>query len=101
VICNTIQKSLLGSRHQRWSGDSQGLYRVVALPPDNLDRVLDRLDRMSRESGRGPSIGRPGDTAAVLTVRTSQANGVTALDVDLARQIDDAIDEVGAGMAGS
>ncbi|MBG6104278.1 DUF2267 domain-containing protein [Micromonospora vinacea] len=83
-----------------WAGDSQGLYRVVALPPDNLDRVLARLDRLRRDNGRGPSIGRPGDTAAVLTVRTNQANGVTALDVDLARQIDDAIDEVGAGMAG-
>ncbi|MFE9190110.1 DUF2267 domain-containing protein [Micromonospora sp. NPDC007208] len=83
-----------------WAGDSQGLYRVVALPPDNLDRVLARLDRLRQDNGRGPSIGRPGDTAAVLTVRTSQANGVTALDVDLARQIDDAIDEVGAGMAG-
>ncbi|MGC4813025.1 DUF2267 domain-containing protein [Micromonospora sp. DT228] len=83
-----------------WAGDTQGLHRVVALPADNLDRVLDRLDRMRQDSGRGPSIGRPGDTAAVLTVRTSQANGVTALDVDLAHRIDDAIDEVGAGMAG-
>ncbi|MFF4879888.1 MULTISPECIES: DUF2267 domain-containing protein [unclassified Micromonospora] len=82
-----------------WAGDSVALYRVVALPPDNLDRVLARLDQLRQETGRGPSIGRPGDTAAVLTVRTNQANGVTALDVDLARQIDDAIDEVGAGMA--
>ncbi|MFF5181401.1 DUF2267 domain-containing protein [Micromonospora sp. NPDC000316] len=83
-----------------WSGDDDGLYRVVALPPDNLDRVLARLDRLRRDTGRGPSIGRPGGTAAVLTVRTTQAGGVTALDVDLAHSIDDAIDEVGAGMAG-
>ncbi|KAB1934514.1 DUF2267 domain-containing protein [Micromonospora sp. ALFpr18c] len=83
-----------------WAGDSDGLYRVVALPPDNLDRVLDRLDRLRQETGRGPSIGRPGGTAAVLTVRTNQADGVTALDVDLAHRIDDAIDEMGAGMAG-
>ncbi|WP_089021223.1 DUF2267 domain-containing protein [Micromonospora coriariae] len=82
-----------------WAGDSDALYRVVALPPDNLDRVLDRLDRLRQETGRAPSIGRPGDTAAVLTVRTNQADGVTALDVDLAHRIDDAIDEVGAGMA--
>ncbi|MEU7843777.1 DUF2267 domain-containing protein [Micromonospora sp. NPDC049114] len=83
-----------------WAGDSGGLYRVIALPPDNLDRVLARLDRLREETGRGPSIGRPGGTAAVLTVRTNQADGVTALDVDLAHTIDDAIDEVGAGMAG-
>ncbi|MEU5785716.1 DUF2267 domain-containing protein [Micromonospora lupini] len=82
-----------------WAGDSAGLYRVIALPPDNLDRVLARLDRLRQDTGRGPSIGRPGGTAAVLTVRTNQADGVTALDVDLARTIDDAIDEVGAGMA--
>jgi uncharacterized protein (DUF2267 family) len=82
-----------------WAGDSDGLYRVVALPPDNLDRVLARLDRLRLETGRGPSIARPGGTAAVLTLRTNQAGGVTALDVDLARTIDDAIDEVGAGMA--
>ncbi|MET8086120.1 DUF2267 domain-containing protein [Micromonospora sp. NPDC005237] len=82
-----------------WAGDSTGLYRVIALPPDNLDRVLARLDRLREETGRGPSIGRPGGTAAVLTVRTNQADGVTALDVDLAHSIDDAIDEVGAGMA--
>ncbi|WP_410809486.1 DUF2267 domain-containing protein [Micromonospora sp. 067-2] len=82
-----------------WAGDADALHRVVALPPDNLDRVLARLDRLSQETGRGPSIGRPGDTAAVVSVRTGQANGVTALDVDLAHRIDDAIDEVGAGMA--
>ncbi|MBQ0902368.1 DUF2267 domain-containing protein [Micromonospora sp. U21] len=83
-----------------WAGDSDALYRVVALPPDNLDRVLARLDQLRQETGRAPSIGRPGGTAAVLTVRTNQSDGVTALDVDLAHQIDDAIDEVGAGMAG-
>ncbi|GAA2194435.1 DUF2267 domain-containing protein [Micromonospora lupini] len=82
-----------------WAGDSAGLYRVIALPPDNLDRVLARLDRLRQDTGRAPSIGRPGGTAAVLTVRTNQADGVTALDVDLAHAIDDAIDEVGAGMA--
>jgi hypothetical protein len=83
-----------------WAGDSTGLYRVIALPPDNLDRVLARLDRLRQDTGRGPSIGRPGGTAAVLTVRTNQADGVTALDVDLAHSVDDAIDAVGAGMAG-
>jgi pterin-4a-carbinolamine dehydratase len=82
-----------------WSGDSGALTRAVALPSDNLDRVLDRLDRLRQETGRSPSIGRPAPTAAVLTVRTRQADGVTALDVDLAHRIDDAIDEAGAGIA--
>ncbi|MEV1147918.1 4a-hydroxytetrahydrobiopterin dehydratase, partial [Micromonospora sp. NPDC049799] len=82
-----------------WSGDGQALTRTVELPPDNLDRVLDRLDRLRVETGRGPRIGRPDATTAVLTVRSRQAGAVTAQDVDLAHTIDDAIDEAGAGMA--
>ncbi|MFI7576720.1 DUF2267 domain-containing protein [Micromonospora sp. NPDC049497] len=82
-----------------WSGDGQALTRTVELPPDNLDRVLDRLDRLRLETGRGPRIGRPDATTAVLTVRSRQAGAVTAQDVDLAYTIDDAIDEAGAGMA--
>ncbi|MFC3502292.1 4a-hydroxytetrahydrobiopterin dehydratase [Micromonospora krabiensis] len=83
-----------------WSGDESGLYRVVALPPDNLDRVLDRVEQLRQETGRAPAIARPGRTAAVLTVRSRRAGAVTAADLDLARRIDDAIDEAGAGMAG-
>ncbi|MEU8300614.1 DUF2267 domain-containing protein [Micromonospora sp. NPDC048909] len=83
-----------------WSGDNTQLYRVIALPPDNLDRVLDRIEQLRQETGRVPTIGRPGPTAAVLTVRSRQADAVTALDLDLARRIDAAIDEAGAGMAG-
>ncbi|MFC4018771.1 DUF2267 domain-containing protein [Micromonospora sp. GCM10011542] len=82
-----------------WSGDADALTRAVALPPDNLDRVLDRLDQLRQETGRSPTIARPAATAAVLTVRSRQADGVTQLDVDLAHRIDDAIDEAGAGMA--
>jgi pterin-4a-carbinolamine dehydratase len=82
-----------------WSSDRQSLVRSIELPPENLDRVLDQLDQLRPELGRGPSIGRPDPTTAVLTVRTSQADAVTALDVDLAHRVDDAIDEAGAGMA--
>lgn len=81
-----------------WSGDGGALHRVVALPADNLDRVLDRLERLRQETGRAPTISRPGPTAAVLTVRSRQAGAVTAADVDLARSIDAAIDEAGAGI---
>ncbi|ABP54576.1 DUF2267 domain-containing protein [Salinispora tropica] len=86
-----------------WSGDRHGLSRTVALPAENLGRVLDRLDQLRRQTGRGPSIGQPDRTTAVLTVATSRprrAPEVTGPDVDLAHAVDDAIDEVGAGMAG-
>ncbi|MFG2054725.1 DUF2267 domain-containing protein [Micromonospora sp. NPDC048930] len=81
-----------------WSSDRQSLVRTIELPAGNLDRVLDRLDLLRVETGRRPLIGRPDPDSAVLTVRTQQVDGVTALDVDLAHQVDDAIDEAGAGM---
>ncbi|MFE9960055.1 DUF2267 domain-containing protein [Micromonospora sp. NPDC005299] len=82
-----------------WSSDRQSLVRTIELPAGNLDRVLDRLDRLRVDTGRGPQIGRPDPDNAVLTVRSQQVDGVTATDVDLAGRIDDAIDEAGAGMA--
>ncbi|MEU1687538.1 DUF2267 domain-containing protein [Micromonospora sp. NPDC005707] len=82
-----------------WSSDRQSLVRTIELPNGNLDRVLDRLDLLRSETGRGPQIGRPDPDSAVLTVRSQQVDGVTASDVDLAGRIDDAIDEAGAGMA--
>ncbi|SCF24028.1 4a-hydroxytetrahydrobiopterin dehydratase [Micromonospora mirobrigensis] len=81
-----------------WSSDRRSLVRTLELPADNLDRVLDRIDRLRDETGRSPQIGRPTAETAVLTVRTRQADAVTALDVDLARRVDDAIEEAGAGM---
>ncbi|WP_433528705.1 4a-hydroxytetrahydrobiopterin dehydratase [Micromonospora sp. CA-263727] len=83
-----------------WSGDRASLSRTVELPPGNLDRVLDRLDQIRGQTGRGPRIGRADPTTAVLTVASRNARGVTALDIDLAHTVDDAIDEAGAGMAG-
>ncbi len=81
-----------------WAGDDDVLTRTLELPSDNLDRVLDRLDQLRVQTGRGPRIGRADPTTAVLTVRTGNAGGVTALDVDLAHTIDAAIDEAGAGL---
>ncbi|MGC4896832.1 4a-hydroxytetrahydrobiopterin dehydratase [Micromonospora sp. DT31] len=82
-----------------WSSDRRSLIRTIELPGGNLDRVLDRLDQLKTEVGRAPQIGRPDPDNAVLTVRTQQAQGVTAADVDLAHRVDAAVDEAGAGMA--
>lgn len=82
-----------------WSSDRRSLVRTIELPPDNLDRVLDRLDLLRGQTGRGPQIGRPDPDNAVLTVRSQQVDAVTAADVELAHRVDDAIDEAGAGMA--
>ncbi len=81
-----------------WSSDRQSLVRTIELPADSLERVLDRLDQLRAETGRGPQIGRPDPDSAVITVRSRQVDGVTAQDVDLAGRVDAAIDEAGAGM---
>ncbi|RKT87181.1 Pterin-4a-carbinolamine dehydratase [Saccharopolyspora antimicrobica] len=84
-------------RLPQWSGDNDGISRVLELPPENLDGVLDRLDALRRRTGRGPDIDRKGGTA-VLTARTKAVGGVTQLDVDLAHRVDDEIQQAGAGI---
>jgi pterin-4a-carbinolamine dehydratase len=82
-----------------WSGDTEALVRTLELPPDQLDRVLPRLDRLKQEIGRAPRISRPDPSTAQLVVRTTNAGAVTALDVDLARRIDEVIADAGGGLA--
>jgi hypothetical protein len=88
-----------------WSGTTAALSRTISLPPDSLDRVLHRVERLRRELGRGPHVGRQnydgtaGFGTAVIVVRTSSVNAVTALDVELAHRVDEAIDDAAAGMA--
>jgi pterin-4a-carbinolamine dehydratase len=86
-------------RLPEWTGDTSALTRTLILPPDQLDRVLRRLDRLKQQLGRGPRISRPDERTALLMVRTTHADAVTALDVELAERIDDAISEAGAGLA--
>ncbi|HEX5595473.1 MAG TPA: DUF2267 domain-containing protein [Micromonosporaceae bacterium] len=81
-----------------WSGSSRALLRAVVLPPENLDRVVQRLELLREETGRAPHIERR-DGTALIVVRTQSVNAVTALDIDLAHAVDAAIDEVGAGIA--
>lgn len=81
-----------------WSGNRNALVRALVLPPANLDRVIRRLDQLQAEIGRRPHVERRGDTAMIV-VRTDSVDAVTALDIDLAHAVDDAVDEVGAGIA--
>jgi pterin-4a-carbinolamine dehydratase len=82
-----------------WAGNRRALMRTIELPPENLDRVLSRLDRLRGELGRGPHIGREDGSTATLVVRTRRVDAVTALDVDLAHRVDAAIMAAGAGMS--
>jgi uncharacterized protein (DUF2267 family)/pterin-4a-carbinolamine dehydratase len=83
-----------------WSGDTHALRRTIAMPPENLDRVLERIQVLRERVGRGPAINRGTDTAE-LVVRTAAIGAVTALDIDLAALIDETITAAGSGMAGT
>ena len=87
------------ARLPRWTGDQRALVRMIELPPENLERVLQRLEVLKREIGRGPHIGRQNERTAGLIVRTQRVDAVTALDVELAHRLDAAIDEASAGMS--
>ncbi|MEU8610087.1 DUF2267 domain-containing protein [Actinoplanes sp. NPDC048791] len=82
-----------------WTGDSRALIRALVLPPDQLERVLLRLDRLKQELGRGPRISRSDEQTAELVVTTTNVGAVTALDVDLAVRVDEAIRQANAGLA--
>jgi pterin-4a-carbinolamine dehydratase len=82
-----------------WSGDTRALTRTLVLPPDQLERVLTRLARLKQQWGRGPRISRPDERTAVFVVTTTNVGAVTALDVDLASRLDDAIAQADAGLA--
>jgi pterin-4a-carbinolamine dehydratase len=86
------------SELRQWSGDRRALTRTITLPPENLELVLGQLADLKRRLGRGPDIGRDGDGSATLTLRTASVRAVTAADVELARRVDAAIDEAGAGI---
>lgn len=93
-----VREALTGLPY--WSGDTRSLSRTVVLPAENLRRVLDRLDLLESQTGRRPHIARKDSSIAVITVATRQVDAVTALDVALAHRVDEAIEEVAAGIAG-
>ena len=81
-----------------WEGDTSGLRRTIVLPPDSLDRVLDRIESLRQNLGGGVYTRRD-DGNAEVTVKTATVDAVTAPDVDIAASIDGLIDEFGAGMS--
>ncbi|UBU13329.1 4a-hydroxytetrahydrobiopterin dehydratase [Nonomuraea gerenzanensis] len=81
----------------RWSGDRSGLRRAVSLPRENLHAVRGALDRLKITYGRQPQLHDRPD-GLVLLVRTVSVGAVTSLDVELARRVDELIEEIGAGL---
>lgn len=79
-----------------WGGDTVALRRVAVLPsfPAAI-AVVDAVAREAEEMDHHPDIEIRWRTVT-FTCATHSANGVTALDIDLAARIDAAIARAGA-----
>jgi uncharacterized protein (DUF2267 family)/pterin-4a-carbinolamine dehydratase len=88
-----VQRALSGLTN--WTGDVRGLQREAHLPPENWSAVHQRIQRDQQELSHHASIEERGNGVVVFTARTRSLDSVTELDIQLARRIDAAIDEVG------
>ncbi|MCH9719507.1 MAG: 4a-hydroxytetrahydrobiopterin dehydratase [Actinomycetia bacterium] len=79
---------------QNWSGDSMALRRSAECPsfPAAITAV-DRIAVIAEEIDHHPDIDIRWRTLS-FTVSTHSAGGVTALDLELARRIDEVIDNL-------
>ncbi|NRQ30295.1 DUF2267 domain-containing protein [Nonomuraea sp. NN258] len=80
-----------------WSGNRDGLRRVISLPPENLRAMRKALDGLKVTYGRQPQLHDTADGLEII-VRTASIGAVTAQDVDLARTVDGLIMDLGAGI---
>ncbi|SPL93678.1 unnamed protein product [[Actinomadura] parvosata subsp. kistnae] len=78
----------------RWSGDRSGLRRTLLLPQENLLAIRRALDQLKITYGRQPQLHDTPDGLTLL-VRTVAVSAVTSLDLELARRVDELIDEIG------
>lgn len=85
------------SRLVDWSGDVNGIERTIALPPERIDLVLDRVHRAERELAHRVRIVERTPTSLTVRARTESLQVVTELDVALAERVDDAVASVGSG----
>ena len=76
-----------------WTGDTSRLQRTVALPPGLGQAQLDRVRQAELELNHHASA-EQGPDGTTFTLRTRSCDGVTELDVELARRIDRAVEGV-------
>ncbi|RJL30323.1 DUF2267 domain-containing protein [Bailinhaonella thermotolerans] len=82
-----------------WTGDCHGIRRTLTLPEDQLDRVLERVERIKTgPARRAPMITRHPGGVAELELCTSSVNAVTVLDLDLADTVDSVIADAAGGI---
>ncbi len=75
---------------QGWSGDSQRIRRTVLVPNEHVEALLGDVSAAEEQMNHHAVVER-GDGSVTFVVWTHSVGGVTALDVELARHIDDAV----------
>lgn len=75
-----------------WHGDAGSISRVVHLDESKVDGFLVQLETVAREMNHDPDLARTGDELTV-TMSTHSAGGVTELDVEYARRVDQLLRE--------
>jgi uncharacterized protein (DUF2267 family) len=81
------------SRLPYWAGTRRAISRTVTAPPDRLDRLLLVLARRRADWQRGPKLSRPAPDTAIMVLKTSGPDAVTALDIDLAHRLERTVAE--------
>jgi uncharacterized protein (DUF2267 family) len=76
-------------RHMpHWSGDERRLLRNVVAPPGRLEAIADRVRRTVAHLGQSVEVVNIDSRTMVLRVRSPEVQGVTALDLRLASEIE-------------
>lgn len=76
----------------RWSGDASRISRVIALPEENLQAVLDKVRELVHTSNGHIDIERTEDGTR-LALWTRRVGGVTRPDLSLAHRVDALIEQ--------
>jgi pterin-4a-carbinolamine dehydratase len=79
-------------RHMpNWSGNERQLVRRVTAAGHSVDIALMQVQQLAARLGRAVDIVRVDDHIADIRISSGEVQGVTALDLDLARQIEAAV----------
>jgi uncharacterized protein (DUF2267 family) len=81
-----------------WAGSRRAISRTVTGPPDRVDRLLLGLAGRKADWQRGPRFSRPAPDTAIMVLKTSGPDAVTALDIDLAHRLEGTIAEALANL---
>jgi 4a-hydroxytetrahydrobiopterin dehydratase len=75
---------------QDWHGDCASISRVVVIDEDDIEGLLVDLEKVAREMDHDPDVERE-EGELTITMSTHSKGGVTDLDVEYARRVDELV----------